>query len=150
MKKVFTFYLFGEGRRFLGCEKASRGSCFALPCFGSLEEGLAERDERAGRKGLEKRISEDFAEEEKRILSLTEKAQGRGGRHERANKEKAREGLAREWKSENSFEVGKTTVNQLQERLSNLHESVAAAAQEELTDMRKEGRKGAEKRGRED
>ena len=77
-----------------------------LPCFGSLEEGLSERDERAGRKRLEEKASEDFDEKEKRILSLTEKTQRRGGWHEHANKEKAREGLAREWKV-NSVKVEK-------------------------------------------
>ena len=37
--------------------------CLASPCFGSLGEELAERDERAGKKALEEKgVSEDFDE----------------------------------------------------------------------------------------
>ena len=82
--------------------------CFALPCFGSLEEGLAERDERAERKALEEKVSEDFAEERKTNPQPHRKSSRKG---EGGMTALTRRRQGKDWqgngKFEKSVEVGK-------------------------------------------
>ena len=76
------------------------GVAFALPWFGSLEEGLAERDERAGRKEgcWMKRPGKTLARKKNESSASPKKLKEGEGDMNALTKRRQREGLAREWK----------------------------------------------------
>ena len=73
--------------------------CFALPCFGSLGEGLAEHDERAGRKdaGGKRSAKTLMGKKNESAVSPKKLKEGEGDMNA-LTKRRQREGLAREWK----------------------------------------------------
>ena len=124
--------------------------CLALPWFAWGGAGWARWESRKKGAGG-KKISKDFAEERKTNPQPHWKSsrEGRVAWTRLQGEGKGKTGKGMETWTRLRWER-KAIVNQLQEHLSNLHESVAAAVQEELTEMCKEGRKGAEKQGKVD